>query len=229
MFHHIFENIDFKTVVNGPADILADDNSRGVVSSAMALFRIDPQWIPQIARMVAATLRRPIDLDGRALVLGQLAPTRRRHEMEFYFPLSGPLTKQLRVPECIAAAGPCREMMIRGFIDLVFRWRGRYYIADWKSNRLPEGYDQADMAKEMASAGYELQYQLYAVAALRWLKDQLGDRFDPFRHFGGAFYIFIRGMASGGTDGIFHVPPEQLLPLDSLEKTIRKQIAGFQW
>jgi exodeoxyribonuclease V beta subunit len=119
--------------------------------------------------------------------------------------------------------------MIRGFIDLVFFWQGRYYIADWKSNRLPEGYDQVAMAGEMAAAGYALQYQLYTVAALRWLNHQLGDRFDPDRHFGGAFYLFIRGMGSGGPDGVLHVPPERLLPLETLQETIQKQIAGLKW
>jgi hypothetical protein len=59
---------------------------------------------------------------------------------------------------------------------------------------LEAGYDQSAMAREMALAGYELQYQLYTIATLRWLKRQLGDHFDPLRHFGGAFYLFIRGM-----------------------------------
>ena len=67
--------------------------------------------------------------------------------------------------------------MIRGFIDLVFYWQGRYYIADWKSNRLEDGYDQAAMAREMAAAGYELQYQLYTIATLRWLKRPAGRPF----------------------------------------------------
>ena len=120
-------------------------------------------------------------------------------------------------------------MVIRGFIDLVFLWQGRYYIADWKSNWLEEGYGQSAIAREMALAGYELQYQLYTIATLRWLKRQLGDRFDPHHHFGGAFYIFIRGMAAGGQDGIFHVTPDQLLPLEALQESIQKKIAGLQW
>ena len=229
MFHHIFENIDFQAVVDGPADILAHDSSRDVVRSAMARYRIEPVWMAPIARLVAATLRMPIDLDEGSLVLGRLIPSRRRHEMEFYFPLADSASTGVRVPGCTLSVGPCREMMIRGFIDLVFRWQGRYYIADWKSNRLPEGYDQDDMAGEMASAGYELQYQLYTVAVLRWLKRQLGDRFDPLRHFGGVFYLFIRGMGSGGADGVFHVSAEQLLPLEHLQETIHQQIAGLQW
>jgi exodeoxyribonuclease V beta subunit len=229
MFHYIFETIDFQAVVDGPEDILADDDLFRVIASAMALYRIDAQWTPQIARMAAATLRMPIDLDGQSLVLGRLTPAQRRHEMEFYFPLTQPLPEHLRVPGCSLSVNPCRETMIRGFIDLVFFWQGRYYIADWKSNRLPEGYDQAAMAGEMAAAGYALQYQLYTVAALRWLNHQLGDRFDPDHHFGGAFYLFIRGMGSGGPDGIFHIPPERLLPLETLQETIQKQIAGLKW
>ena len=229
MFHHIFENIDFQAVMDGPADILAKDGARLVIASAVALYRIEPRWTPQIARMVAATLRTPIDVNGTSLVLGRLTPAQRQHEMEFYFPLMAPLPTNIWVPGCTASDDPCREMFIRGFIDLVFSWQGRYYIADWKSNWLEEGYHQAAMARGMASAGYERQYQLYTIATLRWLKRQLGDRFDPRHQFGGAFYIFIRGMGAGGQYGIFHVTPEQLLPLEALQETIQKQIAGLQW
>ncbi len=215
--------------MDGPADLLTNDGLRRVIDSAVAFYRIEPRWSPQIARMVADTLRTPIDVHGTSLVLGRLTPAQRRHEMEFYFPLMTPLPTRDRVPDCTASFDPCRGMFIRGFIDLVFSWQGRYYIADWKSNRLEEGYHQAAMAGGMAAAGYERQYQLYTIAMLRWLKQRLGGRFDPHHHFGGAFYIFIRGVGAGGQDGIFHVPPEQLLPLEALQKNIQKQIAGLQW
>ena len=229
MFHHIFEHIDFQAVLDGPADILADDGLRRVIASAVTLFRIEPQWTPQIARMVAATLRTSIDVDGTSLVLGRLTPNQRRHEMEFYFPLLGPVPSRFRVPGCTVFSDPCREMVIRGFIDLVFAWQDRYYIADWKSNRLESGFNQTAMAQEMTAAGYERQYQLYTIATLRWLKHQLGERFDPHYHFGGALYIFIRGVGSGGQDGIFHVTPQQLLPLESLEERVQIQIASLKW
>ena len=228
MFHHIFEHIDFQTVVDGPADILADGGARLVIESALALFRIEPRWAPTVARMVAATLRMPIDANGPSLLLGRLGPDHRRHEMEFYFPLVEPVPKQIRVPGCTLSGDPCGEMVIRGFIDLVFLWQGRYYIADWKSNRLEDGYGQSAMAEEIARAGYDLQYQLYTIATLRWLKRYLGDRFEPHHHFGGAFYLFIRGMGTGGQNGIFHVTPDRLLPLESLEHAIQKKIAGLQ-
>jgi exodeoxyribonuclease V beta subunit len=120
-------------------------------------------------------------------------------------------------------------MVIRGFIDLVFFWQRRYYILDWKSNRLETGYDQKSMSLEMASAGYDLQYQLYTIATLRWLQQRLGKAFDPQRHFGGAFYLFIRGMGAGGQAGVFHVRAEQLLPQNALQEKIQKQIAGLRW
>ena len=228
MFHHIFEHIDFQTVMNGPADILADDGARRVIESALVLFRIEPRWALPVARMVAATLRMPIDAKGSSLFLGGLGPNHRRHEMEFYFPLVEPLPKRIRVPGCTLYGDPCGEMVIRGFIDLVFLWQERYYIADWKSNRLLYGYGQSAMTEEIALAGYELQYQLYTIATLRWLKRYLGDRFDPRYHFGGAFYLFIRGMGTGSQNGIFHVTPERLLPLDALEDAIQKKIAGLE-
>ena len=228
MFHHIFENIHFQDVVDGPADILVDEGARLVVESALALFRIDPVWVPPITRLVFATLSMPIDASGSPLILGRLGPDHRRHEIEFYFPLVEPLLRRIRVPGCTVSGDPCGEMVIRGFIDLVFLWQGRYYIADWKSNRLVDGYGQSAMAEEISRAGYELQYQLYTIATLRWLKRCLGDRFDPQHHFGGVLYLFIRGMGTGGRNGIFHVSPDQLLPMETLEEAIQKKIAGLR-
>ncbi|WP_372678525.1 UvrD-helicase domain-containing protein [Desulfosarcina sp.] len=228
MFHYIFEHIDFQTVMNGPADILTDDGARLAIESALALFRIDPVWAPPVARMVSATLRMPIDIDGPPLILGRIGPDHRRHEIEFYFPLMGPLPKRIRVPGCPLSGDPCGEMVIRGFIDLVFLWQGRYYIADWKSNRLADGYAQSAMAEEITRAGYQLQYQLYTIATLRWLKRYVGEGFDARHHFGGALYLFIRGMGTGERNGVYHVTPDQLLPLEALEKTIQKKIPGLR-
>ena len=230
MFHHIFETIDFQAVLNGPADILEDDRLQRVVEDAMALYRIDMRWAPCISRIVAQTLRRPIAVDDQVLQLGQLTPAQRRHEIEFYFPLAESFEGSEGVNGCSLDKGPCREMVVRGFIDLVFAWKDRFYIADWKSNRLSQGYQQDAMQMEMEAAGYDLQYQLYSLSTLRWLKKKMGDGFDPYRHFGGVFYLFIRGMdGQDQRDGVFHVPPAQLLPVEALEKTIRQRFARIHW
>ena len=229
MFHSIFETIDFERVADGPRDILEVEPIRHTIATAMSLYRIEGQWSGEIARLVANTLRMKIDLNGTKLQLGRLAPAQRRHEIEFYFPMLEALRTGLPVPGCEWAAGHCQEMVLRGFIDLVFQWQGRYYIADWKSNRLADGYGQAAMAREIAQAGYDLQYRLYTIATIRWLKQQLGRGFDPARHFGGALYIFLRGANTGGQQGAFYVGAERLLPLDHLQRTIEQQIGRIQW
>jgi exodeoxyribonuclease V beta subunit len=109
---------------------------------------------------------------------------------------------------------------VRGYIDLIFRDGGKYYVADWKSNYLETGYDQESMARNMGDADYHLQYRLYAIAALRWLRQSLGKRFDPKKHWGGVFYFYLRGMGGPQGDGIYYVPPQQLGPLDQLEEEV---------
>ena len=229
MFHHIFENIDFGSVMDGPIDILTHDSVRLLITGAMDLYRIDMRWKARIAQMVAATLRMPIELDGEWLPLGRLKPEQRRHEMEFYYPLAVQDPGRPQINGCRLFSDGCGNMVIRGFIDLVFQWRDRYYIVDWKSNRLGAGYHQDAMAHEIATAGYELQYMLYTIATLRWLRQRIGSRFDPQRHFGGALYIFIRGSLAGASGSVFHVEPQQLLPLESIEAAILKKIADMPW
>ena len=88
---------------------------------------------------------------------------------------------------------------LKGYIDLVFEHGGRYYIADWKSNHLgdsPSDYDHAALAAAMARHGYHLQSLLYCVALARYLRRRVrGYRHDA--HFGGAFYLFVRGVRPG--------------------------------
>ncbi|WP_157067631.1 UvrD-helicase domain-containing protein [Desulfosarcina cetonica] len=225
MFHFIFENIDFPAVHTGPAEILDHRPTADLVAAAMQRYRIAPQWTQRIASVVANVLRAPIELEGSTLILGSLPPDRRRHEIEFFFPLAHSLPPSHRIPGCQWSPDTGQRTLIRGFVDLIFEWQGRFYIADWKSNLLTAGYDRETMAREMMDAGYTLQYQLYSVATLRWLAQLLGDRFDPQRHFGGVLYFFIRGMLPGGQQGVFHIPGRQLLPLETLETAIHAQIA----
>jgi exodeoxyribonuclease V beta subunit len=227
MFHQILERIDFDQVMDGPKDILRGGAAQQVVATAMSDYRIESSWAPRIAALVAQVLREPLDLDGSPLVLGRLAYNRRRHEIEFFCPLEASLPEGLNAPGCEVKTESCGEMVLRGFIDLVFQHDGRFYIADWKSNRLADGYGPDAMAREIQAAGYELQYQLYTIATLRWLKGLLGDGFDPQRHFGGALTIFIRGVGSGDRHGVFHVNAQQLLPLEALQAAVEKQIGGL--
>ena len=104
-----------------------------------------------------------------------------------------------------------RTGWLKGFIDLVFRYDGRFYLVDWKSNRLgPNGaaYSQENIAASMASHHYPLQAQLYAVALHRYLRQRVAG-YEYEKHFGGMSYLFVRGLdpAVPG-QGVWHHRPD---------------------
>jgi exodeoxyribonuclease V beta subunit len=103
--------------------------------------------------------------------------------------------------------------MLRGFIDLVFTLNGHYYLIDWKSNHLglsSAAYTQERMLAEMLSSCYVLQYHLYCVALHRHLSRTLPG-YDYESHFGGVFYLFLRGVDNSGSSGVFSDRPTQSL------------------
>ena len=119
------------------------------------------------------------------------------------------------------------EDTMNGVIDLVFRHAGKYYIADWKTNWLPN-YGRPELAEEMESQDYYLQAALYADAVSKWLKlSRL-----PADSFGGVLYIFVRAFttdpyyegiidealqdaarASGDTPGVLFIDTTELASL----------------
>jgi exodeoxyribonuclease V beta subunit len=92
--------------------------------------------------------------------------------------------------------------MLTGFMDLVLLHQGRYYVLDYKSNRLanylPEALQQA-----MLHHRYDVQAALYGLALHRLLKSRLPD-YDPAQHLGGALYLFLRGIDQPGC-GLLHL------------------------
>src|SRR4030095_3113403 len=111
----------------------------------------------------------------------------RLHEVEFGFPLDLLTSKKLKAVFTVHRGGelpdilpemlerldfaPVRGVM-KGFVDLVFQWNGRFYLADWKSNYLGGdvgAYGEQALRGAMARELYVLQYHLYAVALDRYL------------------------------------------------------------
>ena len=80
-----------------------------------------------------------------------------------------------------------------GLIDLTYCADGRWYVLDYKSNRLP-AYDPDALARAMAHSEYELQALIYTIALHRWLRFRLGASYDYARDFGGVRYLFCRGL-----------------------------------
>ena len=224
MFHDIFEHIDFEAVAKNPDDLLERKETADVIAKTMDAYRVEGRWRPQVCRMVADTLTTPVNALEELFVLGRLKKEDRIHEVEFYYPFAFAVGKPLKIPECDIVPG--RRCFIRGFVDLVFRYNGKFYIADWKSNRLDGGYGRKALDDCMNDAGYHMQYKLYTVAVLRWLKQAFGDRFDADSQFGGVFYFFLRGMGTGNGNGVYFVSPAEVGTLEHLESEISGQISG---
>ena len=111
------------------------------------------------------------------------------------------------------------EGLMTGKIDLTYVRAERWYVLDYKSNRLPR-YDAPALAAAMAHSEYDLQALVYTVALHRWLRFRLGDGYDYARDFGGIRYVFCRGLDAGRNDspGIHaqRFPPELVDALDAL-------------
>ena len=102
---------------------------------------------------------------------------------------------------------------LTGFIDLLFRHDERYYIIDWKSNRIGYAYGDYEhfgIEKEMSKHAYYLQYLFYAVAVHQYLKHALFN-YSYDRNFGGIYYLFLRGIDGISNRGIFADRPSEKL------------------
>jgi exodeoxyribonuclease V beta subunit len=82
---------------------------------------------------------------------------------------------------------PVGDSFLKGFIDLVFRYQGKYYLLDWKTNTLGS-YSRESIAECMESSQYNLQASIYKEALEKYL-----GLFTCEDSFGGAIYFFLRG------------------------------------
>ena len=109
---------------------------------------------------------------------------------------------------------PIPKGYLRGFLDLVFRKDGYYYVIDWKSNSLTRhvaDFMEEGITAEMASAGYFFQYLLYAAVLHRFLKETMGADYSWERNFGGIRYYFLRGIPFNGEQAVFGDRPGEAL------------------
>lgn len=234
--HKILELADFETL----------EAPRGagleLVAKQLEVFGFSAErWSKTLHAALAGALATPLSEADATLRLSAIPSARRLDELEFVFPVAGGLARDgarvtpLRLAEVFAehAPGPYAESLgrlafqplqgfLRGFIDLVFEWKGRYYLADYKSNFLGETFDAyapLHLREAMAEHHYFLQYHLYALALHRYLRWRVA-AYAYREHFGGVYYLFLRGMseATGASAGVFYDRPSEGLieALDAL-------------
>lgn len=225
--HSLFEELDFTQPV-----------STEWVLKMLQSGGFDEKWQPVLTDWVTAILQAPLTQQG--ISLSQLTAKDKQVEMEFYLPIASPLKADaldalIREYDPLSAGCPplnFRQVqgMLKGFIDLVFRHEGRYYLLDYKSNWLgdsSDAYTQDAMASAMQQHRYDLQYQLYTLALHRYLRHRIADyRYED--HFGGVIYLFLRGVdAADPNSGIFSTRPDAALieKMDELFATTTEEMA----
>ena len=216
---------------------------QGVVSRKAQRLNLDAaqqsllnSWLPAIAT-TALPLTTPAD-SSHALVLGANNTYQAWPEMVFTLPVrqlgSGQLDRLIQqhvLPGEAREALQARQLegMLTGVMDLVLVVQGRYYVLDYKSNKLP-GYGPAHLQQAMLAHRYDVQYTLYLLALHRLLKSRLPG-YDYEQHVGGALYLFLRGIDQPGAGLYLDRPPQALIEVldaafsDSHEPTATSRAA----
>ncbi len=236
-FHDLLQHLDYTSY---SADLLKQP-----IDHMLQAYGFDRSWQPIVAETISHVLTVPLKADKPELTLSTIALKDRINEMEFYFSLNPVVPQTLHAvfqqhsrigdignfPLLLEklAFNPVAGFM-KGYIDLIFQHRQRFYLVDWKSNYLGATIDsyRADAIRQtMQESYYILQYHLYVLALCQYLRQRNPD----FRYesdFGGVFYLFIRGVdrRRGPQFGIYADCPQAAL-INALGKALIPGFAGF--
>ncbi|MBB4128698.1 exodeoxyribonuclease V beta subunit [Xanthomonas translucens] len=201
--HDVFERCDFAAWRAWRTGQPAPDGQAAAIVEALQRGGYAQDELEDGAAMLTALVGHTLTVAlPEGTRLAAVPEPQRRNEMEFHFAMRPTRVEALLallhrfgvVGERQAFGARQRlEGLMTGLIDLTYQHDGRWYVLDYKSNRLPS-YDPDALARAMAHSEYELQALIYTVALHRWLRFRLGDTYDYARDFGGVRYLFCRGL-----------------------------------
>jgi exodeoxyribonuclease V beta subunit len=229
--HQALENIEMQawqtaiTINDMPADQLT------VINNALQGHGFNgdaPNATLFLAQLVRNTLQARLPENIR---LCDIPSSQRRNEMEFYFSLqpcnAATIWQLLQSQHIIEAdvkdnAYKSLTGLMTGKIDLLYEHDGKYFIVDYKSNRLPD-YSAASCHAAMHQHHYYFQALIYTLALHRWCRFYLSERYQYAAHVGGVRYLFCRGlnpdtMPAEKNNGIvaFHFEESLITALEAL-------------
>jgi exodeoxyribonuclease V beta subunit len=220
--HSLFEHLDFRQSAQSQEEFVLTTLVQG---------GFDPRWQDGVCRWLNDVLA--VELPG-ACPLGELHVNDRINELNFLFPLEqvpmprfNSLLEQAGFTPLALAASTLQGLM-KGFIDLVFRHQGCYFIVDYKSNYL--GADVTDYGPEslracMESHQYHLQLLIYTLALHRFLKTRVVN-YSYDEYIGGVYYLFLRGMSQDAApgNGVYAHRPEREL-IEALDRCFQGELS----
>lgn len=207
LVHQCFEEMDFRWAQpSAPGEEL--DRLLAELSRSWFTPSWHSQWKGPLKDMVCNALNYPLEeLEG--FCMRDLSPEQRLHELEFY------MANRSGTIHLDGERWEIEGGFLKGFLDLVFRWKDKYYILDWKTTSNPDhpaqgGYSRERLDQLMKHHRYPLQSMIYWSALSRYLRQIEGDSFRT-ESMGGVYYLFLRGMDTPGEGVWFHRPDEKAL------------------
>ena len=217
LLHDILEHSDFKQ---------SDDSSSNMTESIklplLKYGELTPgfneddlvNWLDEVFQTPLLGSTQPSNnKTSKGFCLGTLPKDKTLRESEFYFPMKDASIANLeklltdhrntdkaainhrnaRLPSYKSLKG-----MMHGFIDLVFEQEGKYYVCDYKSSHLGDhfnDYNHEALRDDIEKNHYDLQYLIYSLALHRYLQQNLVN-YNVEEHFGGIYYLYLRGMTN---------------------------------
>lgn len=218
--HSIFEKIDFETAlpiasassgkrISDYEELCTDSDVKALIEDSFSEqgLKIDEEdsknWRKNTAQIIWNTLSARFKeltggKEGETFSLREILLKDRSSEVEFNF-----------MPEEFSSAPEIRNYF-NGFIDLLFvrnvDGKEVYSLLDWKSDTLPD-YSESETANHSVEK-YSIQMVLYSYCLVKWLKTfpkySSMDYNEIYKnHFGGIYYVYLRGTKAGTDNGIF--------------------------
>ncbi len=214
--HEIFEKREHALAIGDQRNLIEEALMRRAVSISPARGEdTEDLGLDLAVTRIADLVTRVLTADlGNGLRLATLPSTALRAEFDFCFELEHARLPALQILLAEYGGGAWlspREGvhsllgLMKGYIDLVFHWQGRFHLLDYKSNWLGEhleSYRGPGLEAAMASHHYPLQALIYTVALQRYLRTRIAD-YDYERHLGESWYVFVRAVGLGTDAGVW--------------------------
>lgn len=209
LLHYLFERIDFRN---------SEKWEKIITNALKRLGSSDhPSMVKGFLEMLHHAMHVRLSDGVHDFSLAEIGAASKITEMEFDFVVKPFDTKKIAAlsSDIHFAVKPYDELegIMNGKVDLIFKYGNKYYILDWKSNHLGydlKSYDKENLLQAMDENNYHLQYHIYTDALDRYLKLRLPG-YDYEQHFGGVFYLFLRGVRQNAQSGVFFRKPDKNL------------------
>lgn len=216
-FHSILQEISFNKKPN-----------KKIIIEKLKKYNFSQDWVSIIQKCLINILNIPLIKND--LKLSKIKSEKKIKEMKFYISIKK--TLNISKLENIIKKHDTKFKKIKfqsfkgilnGSIDLIFHWKKKIYLVDYKSNWLGEkisNYNLKSLKNIIFKKRYNLQYQIYTLAVHRFFKKKI-ENYNYNKNFGGVFYIFIRGCdIKKPKYGIYYTIPNYSL-IKNLDKIFK--------